>query len=198
MGWLNWPNRITIARIVLIVPLLLLLLQLGEGDDTLRRVTFGLLVVMALSDAVDGYLARRLHAETALGRFLDPLADKLLIAATLILFAVPSTAVPGFRLPVWVPVLAIAKDVLVALGSVLVRATTDRTYIQPRWLGKACTLIQLVLASWTLLLPDLAPVLQQAWRGLYWLATGLAVAATVDYLWTGNRFAAAHHAAPPR
>ncbi len=190
MTWLNWPNRITIVRIVAVVPLVICLLNLNSGWAHWRHVALGLVAVMAASDALDGFLARRLHEETPLGRFLDPVADKLLIASAVVLLAVEATAVDGFRLPSWVPVIALGKDILVLIGFSLVYATTGQFFIQPRIWGKACTLVQLVMISYCLVAPDLAPFLQPLWRVLYWVASGLAFVAIVDYLRIGNRFAA--------
>lgn len=194
MTWLTWPNRITIARIFMIVPLVLCLLNMDEWSGTGRRMALGLFGLIALGDALDGYLARRLGKVTPLGRFLDPLADKLLMTCTVILLAVPATAVPGARLPNWVPVLLIGKDVLVTVGFGLVYATTQKFYIQPRMLGKVCTLIQSAMIVAVLASPDLPQIVGQILPGLQVAAGGLAVAAAVDYLREGNQFARRHHA----
>ena len=193
MTWLNWPNRISIARILFVAPLVICLLNLNSGWSGWRHLALGLFVATALSDVLDGFLARRLKDETPLGRFLDPLADKLLVTCAVIVLAIDGTAVEGFRLPSWVPVIAIGKDLLTVLGFGLVYATTGQFFIQPRVLGKACTLVQLVMIAFCLLAPDLAPILQHPWPVLYWLASGLAIVAVADYLRIGNRFAAEYH-----
>lgn len=198
MTWLNWPNRITIARIVLVAPLTICLLNLNGGWTPMRHVTFVLFVLMALSDGLDGFLARRLKEETPLGRFLDPIADKLLISCALILLATSSCSVPGFPLPNWVPVVAVAKDLILVIGFTLIYFATGEFFIRPRIWGKTCTLVQSVLVSWTLVAPDLAPLLQRFLPGLYWLASALAVVAAYDYVRIGNRFAASHQLASRR
>ncbi|MFQ5495569.1 MAG: CDP-alcohol phosphatidyltransferase family protein [Phycisphaerae bacterium] len=190
MTWLNWPNRITVARIVLVAPLVICLLNLNAGWVHWRHLTLGLVVVMAASDGLDGFLARRLGEETLLGRYLDPVADKLLITCAVVLLAIEATAVPGFLLPSWVPVIAIGKDLLTLIGFALIYATTGAFFVEPRALGKACTLVQLGMILFCLLAPDLPAVLQRAWPPIYWLASGLAVVAVVDYIRVGNRFAA--------
>ena len=106
--------------------------------------------LMAVSDALDGFLARRLGEATPLGRYLDPIGDKLLITSAVILLAIESTALPGYRLPSWVPVIAIGKDVLTVIGFALVYATTGQFFVQPRTLGKACTLVQLMMVAYAL------------------------------------------------
>ncbi len=197
MSWLNWPNRLTITRIVLIAPLVICLLNLNGDWPHWRHVAMIIFIVMAITDGLDGYLARRLCEETPLGRFLDPVADKLLISCTVIFLAVESTAVQGFVFPSWVPVIAIGKDILTVIGFGLIYATTSQYLIEPRIWGKVCTAVQLGLIAYCLLAPDIAGFLPQAhtiFTGLYWVASGLAIVAMMDYIHIGNRFVATHHA----
>ena len=194
MTWLNWPNRITITRIILVAPFVICLLNLNVGTTVWRHAALALFLVVAVSDALDGFLARRLNEETPLGRFLDPVADKLLIACAVIMLAVDATAVPGHRLPSWVPVVAIGKDVLLVIGFGLAYAVTGEFFVQPRIWGKLCTLVQLVMIASVLAAPEWPETLARALPVLWWLASGLAIAAVVDYLRIGNRFAAEYHA----
>jgi CDP-diacylglycerol--glycerol-3-phosphate 3-phosphatidyltransferase len=147
---------------------------------------------MGLSDGLDGFLARRLHASTPLGRFLDPIADKLLITSAVVLLAIDATAVPGFRLPSWVAVIAIGKDVLTVIGFAVLYAVTGRFFVQPRIWGKACTLVQLVMIGLCLLAPDLPPLGRVLPVAFWWVASVVAAIALVDYVRLGNRFAAEH------
>lgn len=193
MAWLNWPNRITIARIVLVFPLVICLLNLNGGWSPMRHLAFALFLIMALSDGIDGYLARKLKEETPLGRFLDPVADKLLTTCAVIILAIDATAVPGFHLPNWVPVIAIGKDLLTVVGFFLIFAVTGQFFVKPRILGKACTMVQSWMIALVLIAPDLPIFIQRLTPVLWWLASGLAVVAYIDYLRIGNRFAATHH-----
>ena len=198
MNWLNWPNRITIGRIVLVAPMVICLLNLNAAWPGWRYLALGLFSLMAISDALDGFLARRLKEETQLGRFLDPVADKLLITCVVVLLAIESTSVAGFKLPSWVPVIAIGKDVFTVIGFVLIYATTGRFFVEPRVWGKGCTLIQLVMVAYCLVAPDLArwvPHTRLILSSLYWTASAAAVIALADYIRIGNRFAAKHAAA---
>ncbi len=193
MTWLNWPNRITIARIIFVAPFVICLLNLNDPTWTgWRHLALLLFVLLAVSDGLDGFLARRLGEETPLGRFLDPVADKLLIACAVVLLAIDATAVENFKPPSWVPVIAVGKEVLTVIGFGLVYATTGEFFVQPRIWGKSCTLVQLVMIAFCLLAPDLPEAVQVLWPGLYWLASGMAIIAVVDYLIIGNRFAAGH------
>ena len=112
----------------------------------------------------------------------------------MILLSVDATAVHGFRLPSWVPVIVIGKDVLTVIGFLLVYAATGQFFIQPRVLGKICTLVQLVMVGLVLSAPDWAGTAAKIVPAFWWLAGGLAVAALADYLRIGSRFAAEHAA----
>lgn len=195
---LNWPNRLTILRILLVGPLIYFELMLNTGWTGWRYLALAALALMAVSDALDGFLARRLNQETPLGRFLDPLADKLLVTSMMILMAVPGTAVPGFELPSWVPVVAIGKDLLTVAGFAMVYLATGEYFIRPRIWGKACTTIQFVMMVIGLAGPDVARVIP-AWTHVfaasYILASVFAAVALIDYIIIGNRFAAEKQAA---
>lgn len=164
----------------------------------LRWVALGIFALMALSDALDGFLARRLHDESPLGSFLDPLADKLLITIAVLMLSLVGISdisdPDGTRilsLPKWVAAVAIGKDLVVSLGFLVVRLTTGRTFIQPRFLGKSCTLVQLFLVCAVLVWPDMPVWLSDLPRVLWYLATALAVAAALDYVRLGSRYVAA-------
>lgn len=193
MPWLNWPNRITIARIALVPFFVICLLNVNDPGNGWRYAAIGLFAVMAISDVLDGYLARKLGETTPLGRFLDPVGDKLLITCSMVLLALPETAIAGFRLPAWVAVIAIGKDVLTVIGFGLIYATTSHFFIEPRVWGKGCTLVQSLLVAFALVAPDLPVDAGNAWPVLWWIASVLAVAALVDYVRIGNRFAARIH-----
>ena len=128
-----------------------------------------------------------------MGRFLDPVADKLLIASTVVVLAFDSASLGEFRLPAWVAVIAVGKDVLIVLGFCLIYATSGVFFIQTRIWGRACTLVQLVMISLVLVAPDLPSALARGVPWVWGLASVLAVLATVDYLMVGNKFAAEYH-----
>jgi CDP-diacylglycerol--glycerol-3-phosphate 3-phosphatidyltransferase len=189
---LNWPNGITLARIFLVGPLVICLLNLNSGWPYWRHLALATFVLMAFSDILDGYLARRMGAETPIGGFLDPVADKLLVTSAVILLAIEQTAVPGYRLPSWVPVIAIGKDLLIVIGFLLLYAATGEFQLQPRRLGKTCTTVQLLLVAYVLVAPSLP-------AGPAWLLTALSAVASLiavvtlaDYIRAGNRFAVDH------
>ena len=184
---LSWPNRVTITRVLLIVPFVLLLLYQNKlGYNGLARyLAVIVFAVMAFSDALDGYLARRTGQRSRLGYFLDPLADKLLITTACILLALKTTGVKEAILPAWVVVIIIGKDVLWFIGVLIIQLVVGRLAIQPSKLGRTCTVAQLAMVLGTLLSPDISlasPAV--AWwlvRILWWSAAGLAVLTLANY-----------------
>jgi CDP-diacylglycerol--glycerol-3-phosphate 3-phosphatidyltransferase len=196
---LGWPNRITIVRMLLIGPFVICLLNINQpGRDWLRWLAVAIFALMAFSDFLDGYLARRLHSESPLGKFLDPLADKLFITAAVIILCVVGVASTSdmhsrgsLALPNWVAVAAIGKDLIVSIGFLLVYLSTGRIFIRPRLAGKLCTAVQTLLVLVMLLWIDLPQWLSDAPRFLWWLSTILAAAASIDYIVIGNRYVTA-------
>ena len=192
MTTLSWPNRITLSRIILVAPFVICVLNIQDPQwgTAARRAALGILVIMGISDVLDGFLARRLRQETPLGKFLDPLADKLLVICSVVLLARQSTSVPGGILPSVVVVAAIGKDLLVVVGFCIIYLITLRTCISPRRPGKLCTCAQLAMVFAVLLRPDLPPFLRRLPDVCWWTATALAVVAAVDYFRFGQRFVA--------
>lgn len=194
---LNWATRITIVRILLIAPFVSLMLNindpaLSEGaKNAMRYVAFFLFLTMAASDGIDGYLARKKQQITKLGKFLDPLADKLLMTCACLLLASQSGHVPGFLLPPTVVVLIIGKDLFLLIGFVIVYLITSQIHIAPALVGKVATALQLTMVAAILIAPEASTVLP-GWmsllRVLWWSAAGTAILATLIYIRGGSRY----------
>jgi CDP-diacylglycerol--glycerol-3-phosphate 3-phosphatidyltransferase len=101
---LNLPNALTVLRMLLVPVLVTALLSEGPSGDALAAAVF---VVASFTDALDGYIARRRRIETAFGKLMDPLADKLLVTATLV------ALVSLDRLAAWVAMVIIARELAV-------------------------------------------------------------------------------------
>lgn len=189
MKW-TWANQISVLRILLILPFVIFMLSDNDPEEgiLMRYLALATFLVMGLSDAVDGFVARKFGQVTQLGKFLDPLADKLLIMCAAVLLAVEATAVKGFRLPGAVVVLIIGKDVLVSLGFLVVYLITGHVRILPIWAGKLSTFLQIVMVLATLTAPEMSKILD-IWPFLVlllWALTALAaVVATVLYIHQG-------------
>ncbi len=132
-GPFNLPNMLTLARIACIPILVLTLLKDTPGMSLLAALIFSL---ASITDWLDGYLARRLDLVTVMGKFLDPLADKLIVMAALIMM------IPLGRVPAWAVFLLIAREVIVTgLRSV---ASSEGVVIAASDLGKYKTIFQMV------------------------------------------------------
>jgi CDP-diacylglycerol--glycerol-3-phosphate 3-phosphatidyltransferase len=112
------PNRISLARLLLI-PVFVVLLQLYTPErPAFRLAALAVFVIAVASDGIDGLIARRYHLQTKLGAVLDPLADKLLINVAFIFLAVnPHLETP---VPKWLPVIVLARDAFITGGAFLI------------------------------------------------------------------------------
>ena len=130
---LRWlPNAISIMRIALILPILLLFVN-DQFDWAL-----GLFLIAGLSDGVDGYLAKRFHWDTRLGAFLDPAGDKLLVA-----WSYGTLAYLG-HIPVWLAVIVIFRDVVIVAGSFIYHYLVRRLEGEPTRISKLNTALEFV------------------------------------------------------
>lgn len=194
---LNWPNRISLLRLLAVGPFIILLLNQQEWAWA-RHAALAIFLVMAVSDAIDGMMARRLNLKTRLGAILDPLADKVLIISSVFLLSMHSLAAAGAEklvLPNWVVVAVVGKDLWVVIGVVVVYLVTDRLRVLPTRAGKLSTLVQCVMVGWTLLAPDIERALPQVgWWGVQITSAAVAVLsvlAIISYTRLGLSFAAA-------
>ena len=198
---LNWANRITIFRILLIAPFVSFMLKTNDASvsgglqNALRYVALLIFLLMAISDGVDGYLARTRNQITKLGAFLDPIADKALMISACLLLASQRGHVNGFRLPPTVIVLIIGKDLFLLIGFVIVYLITSQIHIVPVFIGKLATTLQLSMVAGILIGPEASCVLP-GWiwllRTLWWSAAGTAVLATLIYIRDGSRYIEQH------
>lgn len=194
---LSWANRITVLRILLIIPFVICMLKVNDADlgNTMRHIAIFIFLFMAISDAFDGYMARRSRQITRLGAFLDPVADKLLITSACLLLISPRAMIEGFPLPSTVVVLIIGKDIFLTIGFIIVYFITSRFYTIPVLAGKIATVLQLSMVAGILLGPEFSRILP-GWilfmRVLWWSAAGTAVLATLIYIRNGMRYIEKH------
>ena len=194
---LNWANRITIFRILLIAPFVSLMLKTNDvalrdgAQNAMRYVAILTFSLMAISDGVDGYLARTRNQITKLGAFLDPIADKLLMISACLLLASQRGHVRGFMLAPTVVVLIIGKDLFLLIGFTIIYLITSQIHIAPVFVGKLATTLQLLMVAAILIGPEVSTVLP-GWiwllRALWWSAAGTAILATLIYIRSGSRY----------
>jgi len=195
---LSWANRITILRILLIVPFVSFMLKINDpalskmSQHFIRYFAVVIFMIMAISDGLDGFLARRNGNITRLGSFLDPTADKLLMTCTCLLLSSHQAGVDGFVLPSTVVVFIIGKDVLLLIGFIIVYLLTGKVRIVPVFVGKTATVLQLSMVAGILIAPEVSTFIP-GWiwflRFLWWSAAVTAVLALLIYIRNGSRFA---------
>jgi len=194
---LSWASRVTILRILLIAPFVSFMLKTNDSalspgsQNAMRYVSIIIFLVMAISDAIDGYLARIKKQVTKLGAFLDPIADKLLMTSACLLLASQRGHVQSFLLPPTVVVLIIGKDLFIFLGFTIVYFITSQIHIVPVFVGKLATALQLSMVMGILIAPEISGILP-GWiwflRVLWWSAAGTAILATFIYIRNGSRY----------
>lgn len=168
---MNIPTWITVSRL-LGVPLLLVLLQAPTAAQ--RWWAAGIFVVAASTDWLDGYLARRLNQVTDLGKFLDPLVDKLLVLAPLLML------VGLGQVPAWGVFLIVAREITISGWRVNPAMQGGAVPGANLW-GKAKTVVQIVAIA--LLLAPLPAVWDGPAQILFWAAVALTLASGLVYLW---------------
>jgi cardiolipin synthase len=131
---LNLPNLITIGRILL-VPVVVW--AIGSGQ---MQIAFLVFLIAGVSDAVDGYLAKRLHMTSNLGAHLDPLADKALIVSIYIALGITEA------IPRWLVILVVSRDILIVGGVMLAWCVGKPIRVKPVLVSKLNTAAQIVLA----------------------------------------------------
>lgn len=181
---MNLANQITVFRILLIPVFVGLVIyygqsvQHGSANESLRLWAAGVFGLAALSDALDGWIARRFNQRTRIGAILDPLADKLLLLSAIITLSFTSWRQ---HFPLWFPLLIIFKDLACIGAAFLIDHIAGHCRIHPHWTGKVTTFAQIVAILWILLdiqWPPLAwPVwfagLFTFWSGMTYLADGI-------------------------
>lgn len=130
-------NMLTAIRIGLMIPFLILIKEGRYGQALL------VFFIASITDFADGYVARRFDQKSTLGRFLDPLADKLLTTASYIVMAFSHEGFPS--IPLWLAIAVIGRDAVILAGSLLVYFAKRFTGFKPTLLGKINTFLELGL-----------------------------------------------------
>jgi cardiolipin synthase len=188
----NAPNLLTYGRIIIVPMVAALLMWPGErNDDTARWIALFLFIVAAITDFFDGYLARRWHLSSSLGRMLDPIADKVLVAVVLLVLSSDGVLYGGH---IWAAIIILSREVLVSglreyLGQLRVSVPVTK-------IAKLKTTFQLVAIGLLIAGPagdKLLPLFEQyhvvTWIGRVglWAAAALTLYSGYDYFRAGIR-----------
>ena len=179
---MNLPNKLTVFRVILIVPFVLLMLggyaqwgwfmaAFGGIADNTDYIALGIFIVASLTDLLDGKIARKYNLVTNFGKFMDPLADKLLVCSAMICL------IELDRIPAWIVIIIISRDVIIS-GFRLV-AADNRVVIAASYWGKFKTTFQMVMVCLMIANIEALNLLTQI---VMWIAVVLTVISLVDYL----------------
>lgn len=164
------PNQITLLRLGFL-PFFLILISYGK-----YRWALLILLVAALSDGIDGLLARKLHQRSALGAYLDPIADKLLLSSSFVILAMAK------QIDWWVTIIVLSRDVLILMVAAVIILISGYRPFPPSLLGKMTTFFQILLV-FTVVLAAAYPnsILAEADRGLAYLVAVLTTLSGFHY-----------------
>jgi len=138
-------NKLSLFRILLVPAFVLCLLYYRPGElERLRYLAVALFLIGVVTDAVDGYVARAERQASRLGAILDPAADKLFLVTAFLSLSLISTLPQQYRLPAWVPIVVISRDLLIVSGWLLIVLITGDLQAVPSRLGKATTFLQML------------------------------------------------------
>lgn len=169
---MNTPNKLTIARMI-IVPFLVIFLLTGWGGEANRYISLTLFVVASVTDWFDGYLARKNNLVTNFGKFMDPLADKLLVCSAMICM------IDLKRLPAWFVIIIIAREFIIS-GFRLIAAENGIVIAANYW-GKFKTTSQMIMIILLILHFDgIFVILEQIF---IWLSLALTIISLITYIW---------------
>lgn len=135
---MNIPNSITLVRIILVPVMLYFMI---EGQDMAALMIFA---IAAISDGLDGLVAKILKQQTRLGAFLDPIADKLLLGTAFIVLAISGAA------PSWLAIMVVSRDLMILTGIGILAWDKDFPTIKPTVDGKVTTLLQVITIGFLL------------------------------------------------
>ena len=169
---MNTPNKLTIARMI-IVPFLVIFLLTGWGGEANRYISLTLFVVASVTDWFDGYLARKNNLVTNFGKFMDPLADKLLVCSAMICM------IELNRLPAWFVIIIIGREFIIR-GFRLIAAENGIVIAANYW-GKFKTASQMIMIILLILHFDgIFVTLEQLF---IWLSLALTIISLITYIW---------------
>ena len=173
---INFPNILTIFRILLIPLFVILLLK--------NLFSYALLVftIAAISDGLDGLLARYFNQYSVLGAYLDPIADKLLLGSAFVCLAVLKI------IPPWLTVIVLSRDILIVIGIALFTIAGINIKVKPTLVSKCTTFVQVLTIFLSLLnpqIPDAHTIIWSLRWSLFWLTAGFTIASGLHYIYLG-------------
>ena len=172
---MNLPNTLTTIRMILIVPFVMIMQIAPDGNG--RFAALAIFIIASITDFLDGYIARKNHLVTNFGKFMDPLADKLLVSAAMICL------VSMDRLPAWMVIIIISREF--AISGFRLIAADNGIVIAASWWGKFKTVSQMIMII--LLIANLGGIFTILEQIFMWVALILTVVSLADYIWKNKK-----------
>jgi len=161
-------NKITVVRILMIPAFVTMAIYYGQSIqrgaplEWQRFTAIIIFLAAAVSDGLDGYVARRYNQRSSLGVILDPIADKGLLLSGIITLSISnwSEVDPEYgRFPAWFPVIVITRDAVILVGAVVLHLLVGKVRVKPNWTGKVATVLQMIAIAWVMLQLRFLPLL---------------------------------------
>ncbi|MEQ2370667.1 CDP-diacylglycerol--glycerol-3-phosphate 3-phosphatidyltransferase [Blautia sp. CLA-JM-H16] len=168
---MNTPNKLTVARMIL-VPFLVVFMLTGWGGDANRWICLAIFIVASVTDWFDGHLARKYNLITNFGKFMDPLADKLLVCSAMICM------IETGKLPAWVVIIIIGREFIIS-GFRLIAAENGIVIAANYW-GKFKTVSQMIMII--LLMLDFGGIFTVLTQIFIWLSVALTIISLLTYI----------------
>lgn len=177
---LTLPNKISLSRIFFIPPLVFCIIRV-QHNGHYRYACLFIMLIIALSDILDGYLARKRNEITNLGKYLDPVADKLVLVISCIILS-SDHLWPEPRFPNWIPTVIVCRDLVLMFGTFTLLAITGRIDCQPTILGKVSTCFQ-IIAIISVIIGNHVPL--PALITIWWTTVVFTFASGLLYMYNG-------------
>ena len=168
---MNLPNKLTILRVIMIPFFVAALLYDGGANQNMRYVAAALFIIASLTDMLDGKIARKYNLVTNFGKFMDPLADKLLVCSALICM------IELRELPAWMVIIIISREFIIS-GFRLV-ASDNGVVIAASYWGKFKTTFQMIMVILMIANIQALNILTQI---VMWIALALTIISLIDYV----------------
>lgn len=169
---MNLPNKLTVCRVILI-PFFVFFLLFDPASVSFKWIALGIFVIASLTDMLDGKIARKYNLITDFGKFMDPLADKLLVCSAMI------GLIELGRIPSWIVIIIIAREFVIS-GFRLIASDNGRVIAASYW-GKFKTTFQMIMVI--LMIADIQNnVFYMLTQVIMWIALALTIISLVDYL----------------
>lgn len=169
---MNLPNKLTCLRMILIIPFVIFMLA-GAGEGVYKWIALAIFIIASLTDMLDGQIARKYNLITDFGKFMDPLADKLLVCSAMICL------VELGRLPAWICIIIIAREF--AISGFRLIASDKGVVIAANMWGKTKTVSQMAMVILMIANFDI-PAIQILTAAVMYIACALTLISLVTYI----------------